>query len=164
MGYYDRQDLDFYYSLADAFTICDGYHCSVLSETDPNRLYALSGTIDPDGHAGGPAYTNVTTPFTRSWTTMPERLEAAGITWKTYNPPEAQYQPSSPIAFAISDNILLSFKQYQDPSSSLYQKAFLPLFPDDLARDVASDRLPQVSWIMPPKATTNTLRLPPQWG
>ncbi|BBB61716.1 hypothetical protein UNDKW_3443 [Undibacterium sp. KW1] len=27
MGYFDRGDLPFYYALADAFTICDAYHC-----------------------------------------------------------------------------------------------------------------------------------------
>ena len=50
MGYYRRQDLPFYYALADAFTICDNYHCSVLGPTHPNRLMSLSGTVDPTGH------------------------------------------------------------------------------------------------------------------
>jgi len=54
MGYYTRADLPFYYALADAFTVCDGYHCSVLGPTDPNRLMLMSGTIDPEGVAGGP--------------------------------------------------------------------------------------------------------------
>ena len=52
MGYYRRQDLPFYYALADAFTLCDNYHCSVLGPTHPNRLMALSGTVDPTGAAG----------------------------------------------------------------------------------------------------------------
>ena len=51
MGYFDRAELPFYYALADAFTICDAYHCSVLGPTDPNRVVALSGTIDPAGAA-----------------------------------------------------------------------------------------------------------------
>jgi len=54
MGYYTRADLPFYYALADAFTVCDGYHCSVLGPTDPNRLMLMSGSIDPEGVAGGP--------------------------------------------------------------------------------------------------------------
>ena len=54
MGYYTRADLPFYYALADAFTVCDGYHCSVLGPTDPNRLMLMTGTIDPEGVAGGP--------------------------------------------------------------------------------------------------------------
>jgi phospholipase C len=54
MGYFTRSDLAFYYALADAFTICDGYHCSVLGPTDPNRVMSISATIDPAGVAGGP--------------------------------------------------------------------------------------------------------------
>src|SRR4051794_39136651 len=30
MGYYNRADLPYYHALADSFTLCDGYHCSVL--------------------------------------------------------------------------------------------------------------------------------------
>jgi hypothetical protein len=54
MGYYKRADLPFRYALADAFTLCDGYHCSILGPTHPNRLMANSGTIDPAGKQGGP--------------------------------------------------------------------------------------------------------------
>src|SRR5947199_5182563 len=82
MGYYTRADLPFYYALADAFTICDRYYCSVIGPTDPNRLYALSGTLDPDGRAGGPVLFTNPSPsakFSTSWTTMPERLQAKGI-------------------------------------------------------------------------------------
>jgi phospholipase C len=153
MGYYTRQDLAFYYSLADAFTICDGYHCSVMAETHPNRLLALSGTLDPAGKAGGPVlFTNGDSRAmgTASWSTMPEALEDAGVSWKVYNPPGAEYRPDSTLAMAISDNILLYFKQYLDPASALYKKAFLPTFPNDFAGDVAHDTLPQVSWITPP--------------
>ena len=51
------RELPFYHALADAFTICDGYHCSVLGPTDPNRLMAFSAWIDPAGVAGGPVIT-----------------------------------------------------------------------------------------------------------
>src|SRR5581483_1963916 len=37
MGYYTRADLPTYYALADAFTLCDGYHCSVLGPSQPNQ-------------------------------------------------------------------------------------------------------------------------------
>ncbi|HEY7946609.1 MAG TPA: alkaline phosphatase family protein [Acidimicrobiales bacterium] len=152
MGYYTRQDLDFYYALADAFTICDGYHCSVMAETHPNRLHALSGTLDPAGIAGGPViFTNGASSAmgSASWRTMPETLEDAGVSWKVYNAPGAEYRPG-PLAMAISDNILLYFKQFLDPSSALYQKAFLSVFPNDFAADVAHDTLPAVSWITAP--------------
>ena len=135
MGYYTRQDLPYWYSLADAFTICDNYHCSVLGPTHPNRLYAWSGTLDPAGEEGGPILvTNSASSFIGSarWKTMPEELESKGVSWKVYNPPGSAYQPSNPISMALSDNILLYFHQHvSDPSSPLYQRAFGSLFPAD---------------------------------
>ena len=47
MGYYTRDDIPFYYALADAFTVCDQHFCSSLTGTTPNRLYFWSGTIRP---------------------------------------------------------------------------------------------------------------------
>ena len=164
MGYYGRADLDFYYALADTFTIGDAYHCSVMGPTGPNRLYALSGTIDPDGHRGGPSFDNSAAQFNLKWRTMPELLEAAGVSWKTYNAPGSKYQPTNPLANVVSDNILLSFAQYENPSSVLYDKAFRPLFPQDFARDVANDRLPQVSWLTPPNGFDEHPPAPPGVG
>jgi len=164
MGYYTRADLAFYYALADAFTICDAYHCSVMGPTGPNRLHALSGTIDPAGQAGGPVYENQGSQFDLYWRTMPEQLEAAGVTWKTYNPPGAKYQPTNPYAIVTSDNLLLSFAHYQDPHSALYRKAFLPLFPDDFASDVRNGSLPQVSWVIPPNGHDEHPPAPPALG
>ena len=42
IGYYTRNDIPFHYALADAFTICDNYHCSVMGPTWPNRLHAMT--------------------------------------------------------------------------------------------------------------------------
>jgi phospholipase C len=170
MGYYTRADVPFFYALADAFTICDSYHCSVLGPTHPNRLFAMSGTNDPDGVAGGPVLATATsypsgkaTKFSVTWETMPERLSAAGVSWKSYNPYGSMYAPGSSSASLLSDNILLYFKQYSDSSSSLYQNAFgyygpnvsggftgPGTSPDDFAKDVTNDQLPAVSWIVPP--------------
>ncbi len=168
MGYYTRADLEFWYALADAFTIGDGYHCSVMGPTHPNRLHAWSGTLDPEGHEGGPVIiTNSESSAIGSatWRSMPEELEAKGISWKVYNPPGVGYQPSNPLSIAISDNILLYFKRHvQDPSSLLYKKAFSPIFPRDFSRDVANDTLPQVSWIIPPVGFDEHPPSPPAAG
>jgi phospholipase C len=164
MGYYTRADLAYYYALADAFTICDAYHCSVMGPTGPNRLHALSGTIDPEGQAGGPVYDNQAGQFNMTWRTMPEELEAAGVSCKTYNPPGTKYQPANPYAILVSDNILLSFARYQDPHSALYRQAFLPLFPNDFAADVKNGTLPQVSWLMPPNGHDEHPPAPPALG
>jgi phospholipase C len=87
MGYYDRQDLPFYYALADAFTICDQHFCSSLTGTTPNRLHLWTGTIreKPDA-ASVPNVRNSDVDYgsTASWKTFPERLEEAGISWRVY--------------------------------------------------------------------------------
>ena len=167
MGYHTRADLPYHYALADAFTICDGYHCSIMGPTHPNRLMALSGTIDPDGRHGGPVLITNDTPearFSVNWTTVPELLEDRGVSWKTYSPPGPLYQVDNPDVFLASDAILPYFSQYSDPSSSLYQKAFLPLFPDDFTHDVRSGTLPSVSWIIPPLGYDEHPPAPPNLG
>jgi len=164
MGYYTRADLPFYYALADAFTLCDAYHCSVLGPTDPNRLFWLSGTNDPDGVAGGPVLATVSNNEvigTATWRTMAEQLEAKRISWKVYNPPGSQYQPSSSVAKLISNNCLMYFKNFIDQSSVLYQKAFLSTFPADFVRDVARDELPAVSWMVAPTYPQDMSEHPP---
>ena len=80
MGYFTRDDIPFQYALADAFTVLDSYHCSVLGPTAPNRLFWMTGSIDPRGLHGGPIVQPIENlqPGALSWTTFPERLEEAG--------------------------------------------------------------------------------------
>jgi phospholipase C len=142
MGYYERSDLNFYFALADAFTICDGYHCSVIGPTDPNRLMSMTGTIDPAGAKGGPLVeTLVGTRGAKagafSWTTMPEQLQARGISWKVYTSPSA----------GAFDNVLPYFKQFAagTPLSTL---GIDPTYPANFLADMQAHSLPQVSWIL----------------
>ena len=148
MGYYTRADLPYYYALADAFTICDNYFCSVIGPTDPNRLYTMAASLDPDGKNGGPilqtVVTNRAAMYGRlTYTTMPEQLQARGISWKVYSSPD-----ESVLGGILSDNVLSYFKNFQNTSSVLYQNAFGPQFPVDFLADVASGNLPQVSWLI----------------
>ncbi|HVV11693.1 phosphocholine-specific phospholipase C [Amycolatopsis sp.] len=85
MSYFTDSDIRYHHALADAFTICDNYFCSIQGPTTPNRLFLFTGTIDPEGRAGGPAINNPAdyNPV-YNWTTYPERLQAAGIPWKVY--------------------------------------------------------------------------------
>jgi phospholipase C len=164
MGYYTRADIPFYYALADAFTLNDAYHCSVMGPTDPNRLFWLSGTNDPGGQAGGPVITTGSSNNvigTASWRAMPEVLEDRGISWKVYNPPGSQYRPSSPVGKLLSNNCLMYFERFVEPSSVLYKKAFLSVFPADFARDVARDELPSVSWMVAPTFPQDMTEHPP---
>jgi phospholipase C len=79
MGYFTRNDLPYNYALADAFTICDGYHQAILGPTSPNRMYLWAGTSD--GWTSNPP--DYTVEFT-TITTYPELLLNAGITWQVY--------------------------------------------------------------------------------
>jgi phospholipase C len=148
MGYYTRADIPYYYTLADAFTICDNYFCSVMGPTDPNRLYTMAASLDPDGKNGGPILQTIV--INRSsfngrltYTTMPEQLQARGISWKVYSSPD-----ETVLNGILSDNVLSYFKNFQDPSSVLHQNAFGPQFPTDFLADVAAGNLPQVSWLI----------------
>src|SRR4051794_27031841 len=54
MGYYTREEIPFQFALAEAFTLCDNYYCSVLSATTPNRVHFFSGSsFDPAVRAQG---------------------------------------------------------------------------------------------------------------
>jgi phospholipase C len=87
LGYYNRQDIPFYYELADAFTICDQHFCSSLTGTTPNRCYLWTGTIRAEQNAQSPACLlneDVDHPRNVSWPTFPERLQDLGVSWKVY--------------------------------------------------------------------------------
>ena len=151
MGHLTRADIPFHYALADAFTICDHYFCSVMGPTNPNRLYLWSGTVDAEGRAGGPVIDNHTTGF--RWTTYPERLQAAGVDWKIYQNASDNYD----------DNALAWFAEFQRamPGSPLFDRgmASVPAVTgstaDDivaaLRHDAVSGALPTVSWIIAPE-------------
>ncbi|HEY4111596.1 phosphocholine-specific phospholipase C [Puia sp.] len=86
MGYHTREDLPFYYALADAFTVCDQSFCSSLTGTNPNRLHFWTGTIREAQHEDSRAlvWNDDMDYGTLKWTTFPERLEDLGVTWKCY--------------------------------------------------------------------------------
>jgi phospholipase C len=140
MAYFTRDDIPFQWALADAFTICDGYHCSILGPTWPNRLYLMTGQIDPSGANGGPVYGNYVPTEGYTWQTYPELLTSAGVSWKVY-------QEVDNYGF----NVLEYFDQYQNAptSSPLYQNAMKFYQPGQFEYDAINDRLPTVSWILP---------------
>ena len=144
MGYYERQDIPFHFALAETFTLLDHYHCSLLGPTWPNRMYLMTGMIDPEGQYGGPVISNVVpspatgTPYT--WTTYPERLTEAGISWRVYQE-EDDY----------GTNVLEFFEAFQSakPGSPLYEGGLTIYPPDRFEWDAKHDKLPTVSWIVP---------------
>lgn len=178
MAYLTREDIPFHYALADAFTICDQYHCSLLGPTDPNRYYMWSGWVGNDGSGGGPVISNDESGY--SWTTYPERLEAAGVSWRIYQDIGTGLDSagswgwtSDPYIGNYGDNSLLYFNQYRNakPGSPLYDKARTGTnvsasgtFFDQFRADVRGGKLPQVSWVVAPEAFTEHPNWPANYG
>jgi phospholipase C len=151
MGYFAREDIPFQFALAEAFTLCDAYHCSFHGGTNPNRLFQWSGTNDPLGTGRGPAMTNDFDNLDHdpsggyTWTTYAERLESAGIRWQVYQD----------MADNFTDNPMAGFRKYRDAVNgvagslaALRDRGLTTRDLDLLADDVMHDRLPQVSWIV----------------
>lgn len=89
LGYYNREDLPFYYQLADAFTIFDQYFCSSLTGTTPNRLFHWSGSLreQQNGKVKANVYNdNIDYDKARQakWKSFPEILEEQNVSWRIY--------------------------------------------------------------------------------
>ena len=171
MMHYNANDLPYYYALASAFTICDHYFGSTLTQTNPNRLHLFSGCNgggkvggDPDMSNAGNDETPTSDmetdmPFNAfTWMTYAERLEAAGISWKVYQ----EYDN-------FQDNLLAQFKNFRnikDKNSPLYRNGRSWVSEHDpnpanrkrsdgdqlvqaFRKDLTAGNLPQVSWIVP---------------
>jgi phospholipase C len=172
MGYYKREDIPFQFALAEAFTICDAYHCSITTGTDPNRITFWSGSnFNPELRAQGinctdtdsepnnlrcwianpavdkwpvPGYTYKGTAF--KWPTIPDLLEQAGITWRIYQDPNDNWTGAM--------NGCLAFESFRtaQPGSPIYKNGMSLWTLEDLANDVKNGTLPQVCWVLPPQA------------
>ncbi|HEY3713842.1 MAG TPA: alkaline phosphatase family protein [Jatrophihabitantaceae bacterium] len=136
MGYFEEEDVPFHRALADAFTICDHYHCSLLGPTSPNRIMWETGTVDPNGAAGGPILGNEN--VVKTWKTYAESLTDAGVSWKFY-------QVEGGMASAT--HLFKAFRE-APTSSPLYQNSQL-VPTGQFEYDALHDRLPTVSWLWP---------------
>lgn len=178
MAYLTRDDIPFHYALADAFTVCDAYHCSFIGSTDPNRYYMWSGYVGNDGQGGGPVLGNDEAGY--GWTTYPERLEKAGVSWKIYQDVGDGLDAAGGWGWIndayrgnYGNNSLLYFNQYRNaqPGDPLYDKARTGTdartgegYFDRLKADVQGGKLPQVSWIVAPEAFTEHPNWPANYG
>ncbi len=159
MGYFRREDIPFQYALAEAFTICDAYHCSIQTGTNSNRLFLWTGTNDPMGTMGGPSISNSHDALVEDgghpdgyrWTTYPERLLDAGVSWRIYQD----------MADNFTDNPVAGFQTFRDSHDGKPgadpRLAELGLSTRTLAgmrEDVLNGALPQVCWIVGPAAAS----------
>ncbi|MEB2777242.1 phospholipase C, phosphocholine-specific [Algoriphagus sp. D3-2-R+10] len=117
MGFYSREDLPFYYALADAFTVCDQHFCAALTGTTTNRSYFWTGkTHGADGEKAKVRNGELSYNKEGNWKTFPERLEENDISWKVYQnelsiTSELEGEAESLLA-NFTDNNLEWFSQY----------------------------------------------------
>lgn len=153
MGYYQRADLPFQFALAEAFTVCDAYHCAMQAGTNPNRLFLWSGHNDPHARGGGPAVANSHdnfpelggNPDSYTWTTYVERLQRAGVDWRIYQD----------MADNFTDNPLAGFEPFRQAwrgapghDAELRARGVSTRGLAQLREDVLKRQLPQVSFII----------------
>lgn len=170
MAYYTREEIPFQYAMAEKFTLCDAYHCSIATGTDPNRIVFWSGSVDnPDNRKLGvnstdedsepvnlrcwikgqmpePGYTYQGTAF--KWPTIPDVLQEEGISWRIYQDPNDNWTGAMHGCLAFE-----SFRQAK-PGSPIYENGMRHWSLEDLAKDVQNGTLPQVSWILPSQSNS----------
>jgi phospholipase C len=190
MGYFTRDEIPFQYAVADAFTICDGYHQAIMGPTSPNRMYFWTGTSS--GWTSNPD--DYTVDFgpdakTAEVTTYPELLQKAGIDWKVYTNDQVGDSGSYPDYFLgdYGDNPLWFYQQYNSTnsrnggSSELavrgavtpwktaagappMSKTHAAYVLSSFIKDVKSNALPQVSWIVAPAGYCEHPSYTPDYG
>jgi phospholipase C len=130
LGFYTAADLPFYYGLFETSTLCVNYFCSVLGPTYPNRFYLAAAT------SGGITNNSVFGYGVFDYPIILDLLEAAGVSWKIYN------IGLDNVTDGESDNVFVFWKRWaHDPRTTAGK--------DDYLNDLKSDRLPEVSFVVP---------------
>src|SRR5215470_2875631 len=164
MSYMTRDDIPYHCALADAFTVGDAYFCSVMGPTNPNRDHLFTGCIGnvhylgiggTDGAGAGPVTYNGLSPNGKPFVfeTLPEVLEAAGVSWKVYQDLNgATFAPdfggggSTAYAGNFGDNTLLYFNQYHTAAqgSPLFENAVTGT---QIASSKPAAAAPRAEWV-----------------
>jgi phospholipase C len=190
MGYFTRNEIPFQYAVADAFTICDGYHQAIMAPTSPNRMYFWTGTSS--GWTSNPD--DYTVDFgpdaeTAEVTTYPEQLQKAGVSWQVYTNDQVGDSGSYPDYFLgdYGDNPLWFYQQYNTTNSrnggtgALATRGAVTPWQTDAGapalsqthaayvlssfiNDVKNNKLPQVSWIVAPAGYCEHPSYTPDYG
>lgn len=163
-GLPDPSDLPFYYALADAHTIGDAYHCSVLAATGPNRAYLWSGSINAD-QEHGPFVAHAAADYLGDflpWECYPVTLQRAGLSWRVYQGSDNYGDNGAQYFATLAELDPAQGGAAPAPGASVYYDNGLAVVPepldfeagnaDNLARAIAADvragTLPQVSWVV----------------
>lgn len=136
LDYYDGSDLQYYYGLAGAFTLCGNYFCYALGPTVPNRLALVSATCAGytlDSISGGAV----------NYPTIADLLDAHKITWKCYN-----------LGLGLGSDPSLEHLNGLSFFSKWQNDPRLHFSEDDYHNDLNAGTLPQVSFLVSESTTS----------
>jgi phospholipase C len=144
MGYYDGNDLNYYYYMASQFSTSDRWFSPVMSRTQPNRHYLMAATSQ--GYAY-PIGTNSKDSSLLTTQTIFQKLQAAGISWKIYVNPKNTPCASSPTAQCLLSYSYIQDFQWGHTIPTNYPSHLVPI--SQYFTDVQNGTLPQVAMIEP---------------
>jgi phospholipase C len=145
MGYYDGNDLNYYYFMASKFATSDRWFNPALTRTQSNREYLIAATSQ--GYAY-PVGTNSNDTALLTATTIFQELQNAGISWKIYVDPTNStctgppYDPACLLTLSYVDNF-----QWGQTIPTQYPQNIAPI--SQYFTDLQNNTLPQVAQIEP---------------
>ena len=164
MGYYDYNDLNYYYFLASSFATSDRWFAPIMSRTQLNRMYLLAATSDGLAYPIGqgcppkqcPGSQNNGQQLTSN--TIFQELQAANITWKIYVDPagtsntagqSCSSMTGSELSACLVDNSYVNEFQYENTilNTPTLLANVQPI--SQFATDAANNALPQFALIEP---------------
>jgi phospholipase C len=145
MGYYDGNDLNYYYFMASNFGTSDRWFNSVMTRTPPNREYLIAGTSQGYVYGNG---TDAQDAAPLTATTIFQELQAANVSWKIYVDPKGSscagppYDPACLLTLSYAQNF-----QWGQTIPTAYPQNIAPI--SQYFTDLQNGTLPQVALIEP---------------
>ena len=149
MGYYDRNDIPYYWDYAEHYVLDDNFFSSEMGPSFPNHLYIASGTNGPTtlthpwilngGVIDNPESAYSWNEMHLGWSTLAEEMSGASIPWKWY---DGAARPLAPTIW----NVLPLFTYFQDHPEQLRDHVANT---QQFISDIQNGQLPAVSWIIP---------------
>jgi phospholipase C len=150
MGYYDRQDIPYYWDYADNYVLDDNFFSSEMGPSFPNHLYIASGSNGPTvgmnynwvlngGIVDNPGSLFSWTGVNLTWGTLAGELSQANLSWSWY---DGNADPIAPTIW----NVLPLFSYFQAHPAQLTEHVKNT---QSFYSDMLDGSLPAVSWIIP---------------
>lgn len=152
MGYYDEQDLPYYWNLADQFVLFDNYFSSARTGSITNRMFSIAGQP-------GAEFNRIPEQGFGDIPTIFDKLEERGISWKYYIKdynPELNYRNLQGLDYLppqVQWVPLLGYARFLDDPELFSRIVDL----DEYYVDLENGTLPAVSYVLLLGATEHPL-------